>query len=693
MSLEHDSYAFAGQLGFLHKCATTISRLLRDQGSPLLAAKILVISRLLHKTLSQHQETPPFLENLRNQLASLRRNLLKLIDRQLAAPNSTTDDLVQAMCAFCLATSSSSVDVLRHFHHVRNEGIDFQLKSQDLSHMNSVRALKLYVRTLQSVKALLPRRLSEALGSLRSHPLMKDPEIQNLDGLSLNLHERWIVNEVLNFTPWIKSDDLSKREAEAMMKDWSTQASEDLVTGLKNNLEGIQDIAEVLVLRKLLLDVWLQVQGSILAHSSPNVLDGLRKAINNHLISLLRAQTNGLAAIGIDLSATVATRHIRGSWKGLSLWDASITAMDFSTGAEAFKRALIDRSLGRNDLVLRILKDYESWQGSISNSQSLIEGLKHVRWEDSLEEDEDDDLGPDSTATMLNQEDPDLLEREQTASLREAFLALEKTIADILRNFTATDEAQQAAFLLRIIREIRRSTSLNSTGSDSVFGLFVVSKLHQIIATCIVEDLPITRFTRILVKSGNRGRSLWDGDPPLPVQPSPATFKLLRCVVTAMADAGSDLWSTAAVDEVKTKFRKSIAEEIDKRKEIHLQPLQVNGVDSHDLSLDHVRNLDEAAALPNGDSFVHGNRKRVEQTDALRDGKIHLLFDILYLQEACMTRSSAAVDDSFQNLVHAIQEDSAVDEVSINRLKKGAEQYWKRTSLLFGLLTSEQSRR
>src|SRR4051794_38878422 len=117
----------ASQLAVLQACPVVISRLLRKGGSSLLAAKILVVSRLLHKALSQTSNAPSLVEKLRYQLASLRRHLLRHIDRQFSNLSPSTSVLVDAMCAFSLATSSSPTDVLRHFTHVRLQAIAAQL--------------------------------------------------------------------------------------------------------------------------------------------------------------------------------------------------------------------------------------------------------------------------------------------------------------------------------------------------------------------------------------------------------------------------------------------------------------------------------------------------------------------------------------------------------------------------------------
>ncbi len=119
---ETNTYAQTARLAVLHACSVAPPRLLRKRDSTLPAAKVLVLSRLLHKSLAQTAgDAAPFVEGLRVRLGSLRRRLLDRVDSQMAKADGA--GLVEAMCAFSLATSSGPRDVLRHFLHVRREAV------------------------------------------------------------------------------------------------------------------------------------------------------------------------------------------------------------------------------------------------------------------------------------------------------------------------------------------------------------------------------------------------------------------------------------------------------------------------------------------------------------------------------------------------------------------------------------------
>ncbi|KAG4218721.1 hypothetical protein PC116_g32799, partial [Phytophthora cactorum] len=113
-------------------------------------------------------------------------------------------------------------------------------------------------------------------------------------------------------------------------------------------------------------------------------------------------------------------------------------------------------------------------------------------------------------------------------------------------------------YILRILRDIRgRLPKLEEVKS---FGLESVPSLHEKLAAHVsispLEEFSSTALTRKRVA----GRALWEGEPALPAQPSPGTFKLLRNLILSMGDAGLDLWTPAAVNVLKRTFGKQLVE-------------------------------------------------------------------------------------------------------------------------------------
>ena len=104
----------------------------------MLIAKVLVISRLIHKALGQSKDQPPIVDQLWEKLLSARRKLLRRIDSRLSNTTVESLTLVESMCAYALATSSTPTDVLNHFLKVRLDRVNTELKG-DKDHLGSLK--------------------------------------------------------------------------------------------------------------------------------------------------------------------------------------------------------------------------------------------------------------------------------------------------------------------------------------------------------------------------------------------------------------------------------------------------------------------------------------------------------------------------------------------------------------------------
>ena len=97
-------------------------------------------------------------------------------------------------------------------------------------------ALELYTRTLLDVQAIIPRRLSDALVGLKTKPLLKDAATRELEGLRLDVCEKWFGDEIVFFTPYIRHDDLEGAQTVDALKGWAKEASEVMLQGLAKSL-------------------------------------------------------------------------------------------------------------------------------------------------------------------------------------------------------------------------------------------------------------------------------------------------------------------------------------------------------------------------------------------------------------------------------------------------------------------------
>jgi hypothetical protein len=648
-----------------------------------LIAKILVVARLLHKTLSQPESLPPFLDDLRNQLATLRRTILRRIDKRLASYSATDDSVIESLAAYCLATSSSSDDAIHHFHQVRLDVIVSQL---DLSRENIPKALQLFVRSLQVSKVLRSRQFADVLSKLKARPLLADLEIRSLDGLEVEVLGRWVAPDVNNFTPWIKLSELNRTEGVESIKEWSLQAFEKFSEGCQKSLTLSTDFSELLTLRTETIELWLSSWGSTVIHGSVNVLERLRNIFNDQLARILHVQAQSLSEVGNKATFIVSewenTKH---SSVG-SLWDADLITAEYSNGAHSFKQIVADRLLGRDEDVSVVLDKYQAWLTSVQEVGESIDSLRRMRWTDVLvggeDEDEDIDITP-----RLNEDDPQHLSNALHSAVQESFASLEKSFRDAFKSFNSLHTSEKATFLLRLIRFIRRDIPNTFIARDYIFSNDIVPELQKLLATEVVAkagSLKLIPSPKSNPKTGKiktvPGRSLWEGEPAIPVQPSTSSFKFLRLLTSTMDTCGLDLWDPSTIQALKQELK------------MHFETAIISAlVDLDDTNTPKKTNVKADQHASNGDQDKENEPTEKpdtetdspDQVEGLRDWKIQVFFDSLYLSEMLGERNQLA------DVVDRAQKSSGLSAENVRTIKKLAGEYWTRTELLFGLLAGQ----
>ncbi|RAH70881.1 uncharacterized protein BO66DRAFT_348318 [Aspergillus aculeatinus CBS 121060] len=677
--------ALTGQLALLHRSAVSMSRLLRRRGPLLLIAKLMVISRLLHKTLSQQPTVPPFVENLRNQLASLRRTLLRRVDKRLAPAKSTPDEIIEALAAYCLATSSSSDDAIRYFHQIRLDAIGSQLELNDPPGENILNSLRLYIRTLQTSKVLLSRRLSDVLNKLKARPLLTDPEVCGLDDLDLGVLGRWVTSDVSNFTPWIKLSELSRAEVDNIIKSWSEAAFDKYMQGSRESLKNWSDFSKLLTLREQVLELWLGSRSSTPAHSSLQVLEGIRSVLNERLTGILADQAKDLDKFGQSIASTVA------GWSNLdhtyshSLWDEHLISIDYSDGSAYFKEAVVDRLLGRDGDIVISLGKYQAWLVSVDKSKSSIDALRRIRWSDIIDEGEDEDLDVDIPG-ILTDDDPRLLREALEAAIKEAFETLDRSLCEIFKALKDPSLNEQVAFLLKLIRLIQRELPIDFIPVGYAFADSVIPQLQEILAAEIVAHTRPWSSPASATKKARElpGRSLWEGDPAIPVQPSPSAFKFLRRLARSMSQYGPGLWDASTVRCFKRTVQKELVKPIASRMEEFKSLSVQNGATDSEAEVN-----DGEAPNSNGDETPQqkAETKIADPYKYLQDHMIQLYFDASYFKSAFEVGDSEA--SHLADVLETIRGELEPQLQVAKKIDKAAHEHWKRTYLLFGLLAEK----
>lgn len=675
----------------LQACPLVISRQLKRGGSLLLAAKVIVLSRLLHKTLSKPSDVPPIVDKLRDQLGSLRRRLLARIDRQLASTEVEVSSHVEAMCAFSLATSSTPTDVLKHFQSVRLEAIKSQFEEKVDVHDHILQALKLCVQTLQQAQVIFPALLSQALSKLKGNSLIRNTDVQGVLELNLSIHERWVAEEVRNYTPWPRHDELQKPEAERLMKAWAKQAMASTVKGMGGALANLKDLRSVVKLRQEMVEVWLASSKRAPGLDPARVLDELRETLNDRITALIKQTATGVRTLVDGMYEAIhewsPAAHVR-----TSLWDGSLTSADISDGATVFKKAVINANRGCNKPILDLVSIYKTWTDSVVEIRQIIKEIRDIRWDDDLDVDEDDDLGLDSRQSLLSEDDPLVLEEALEEALSKSFGQLHQALSKLVGLVEDTDpEAdKKSIFLLRILRETRQQLPRLGIKTSAIqaaqpFSSDIIEPLHrklaQKVATTPVESYK-SSLSRTLKSKKCPGRALWEGTPSLPIRPSPKAFKFLGNLTQSMADAGGDVWAPGAVRTFKAVLRveaRTLLQATITQLLAGEQPPTNGTGTAHDIT------QQDATASQQQEGNDKDASSSKEDHAARRDNVIQLLFDLAYLQCA-FNQPGESADISLVEPAQ-LRDELQLDAAALTHLQESSKEYWKKTYLLFALLS------
>ncbi|KAJ8068430.1 hypothetical protein OCU04_003987 [Sclerotinia nivalis] len=684
----------------LGMCGIVVGKLLRRQGrvdeegrgrSLVVAAKVLVLSRLLAKSLEGcvNSGDREFVEEAKKKRVVLMKRLLRAVEKTLVLTKDAEDreNLVQALCAYSLATSSGAKEVLRHFLNVRGEAMALAFEDEEDSNQETsgvLRALEIYTRTLLDVQALVPRRLGEALAALKTKPLLKDESIRDLEGLRLDVCERWFGDEILYFTPYVRHDDLEGSLAVETLKGWAKKASGVLLEGFTKTLQGGLDFKVVVELRTKILEVWIRDGGKARGFDPSILLDGLRGVVNKRLVELLETRVGKFHLVGTEIESTLATWEEGITDLHASLWDEDMMATELSNGGNIFKQDILARTFGRNDAVSRVVNSFQTWRHLIEEIGTVIDQLKKQRWDDDLEDIEDDE-SLESRQNLLSREDPQMLQDHLDTSLEKAFQELHTKTTTLVEQYKDSQYSGNiSVYILRILRDIRAELPTNP--SLQKFGLSLVPSLHENLARTVSEK-SISSLAKSLKKKKVTGRALWEGTPELPVQPSPATFKFLRGLSTAMADAGADLWSPVAVKTLKVHLDSQVGEQWSM---VLKEKVASNGTTASSTDApENEKSTEREDPEKEVQSAVEVELDDGKQKDLLKQ----YLFDIFVLQQALALQSiqsgdmeKGIVGMKLKDLSDEIESKLRLEAQERKRVGNGAKEYWKRTGLLFGFL-------
>jgi hypothetical protein len=601
------------------------------------------------------------------------------------------------MAAFSLATSSTPSDVLQHFLKIRLRAIQWHLEQAEDIRAHAIKAMHLLLTTLRNSQAIFPKRLADTLVRLKDLPLIKQADVQSVTELQLVIHSHWLADELKKYTPWPRHDELQKLEADRIVRSWAKSAQKAFVAGLKHALENVTDFENILTIRQQLFEAWPWTDNRLPGLHSADVIDELREAFNDRLTTIIEMQVAGLRLVCKSARELISSLSASPA-ASTTLWGASLTELDVGAGGLQYKTAVLTSYNGIDASTSPPIKAFDNMIISIKRIQADLKQMREVHWDDELGGD-DDEL--DSRQTLLSEDDP--------RTLGECLNRVLKTEADSLftdfgvlvqQVCTSPDKAANAVALVRIFRELsKRSASQDKLLADIALPLTtsrgVVKPLHSNVAAA-VSVLPgalVEKSLARLMKSPVViGKALWEGKPPLPVQPSAMTFKFLKSVTTEMARLGADLWSEAAVGAFKKVLVEDLAklamEVVEQCSTARWSPPTTNGITAHaeEERDDSEETHHEDGAPSNGD-VGHSSTALLTKKELARDKLTQLIMDLNYLGVALSTRAQDQIQ--LHQVVERAAMQAVVGDAEQARLRKSAADYWKRTYLLFALLTPD----
>ncbi|KAK5108196.1 hypothetical protein LTR62_008727 [Meristemomyces frigidus] len=657
-----------GQTKVLQGCLAAAQRTMRSRGDALVVAKLLVLARLLHKSVCDDGNAPDNLDEFRRKLGMLRRKLVVFIDRSISQATTGHEGLAHSLAAYALVTSSSAKDVLRHFLQVNLERIEDH--DEKPSQTAVLQSLQLYKQTWHNTHALFPRAFTDAVSRLSKQPLLQDPQIGGLDELSIDLYGNWIADEVRSFIPWLRQESITNSEVQAALKSWSREAQSSILSAVTDCIASETDVRTVLEVRRKVVVEYMAFGSS---HDSvPDIVHAIRdvratmlRRLHEIVDSAVIAGQNGLD--GHEIDQEMRNPHS-------DLWSLASQNLDLRGAAVDFRTKVVDRQHGRDSRVQVICRKLNSWVETIDRLRLGIKELRSTKWASGLDIDLDDLDDGNALVEELNKRDPDELQLR----LRDA---AGRTLQELhARVQSSAKSRSEPAFYLRVLRELKRRE--RSVGA-LLDGPFSGGHGQEEIVATLQHDFAVEVSGPALKQWSTSGlqasivpTTLWEGSPALPIQPCPAVFRFLTILHKSMAEAGHDLWSPETVRVLKAYLNVELTRSIATLGVSGKAASQING---------HKQN-DDLSPTEEGQDAEQDVVTSREAHDQQRAQTVQLLFDLTFLAR-CLdapgrASSERAVGTSIQEVSHKFD----LDQAASDRLTKSANEYWRRTYLLFGLL-------
>ncbi|KAK3719722.1 hypothetical protein LTR37_004259 [Vermiconidia calcicola] len=631
-----DKHGAMAQTKVLQNALNKVSRIIKAGGDALQASKLLVLSRLLYKSVSESPQAPSVLEDLRRKLTMLRKKVLSYVGRTMRKPSADKTLQAHTLSAYGLVTSSTPKDVLRHFLQVRYEQLNG--KSASPSEVDILQMLDLFSQTLLDTRDLFPRRFAESLAQLAKVPLLQDDQVRSVFELNLDIYGGWLAADVQAFTPWVRHEQLTTSEVNEALQSWTCQAQNCLLNGVQDHLHTQRDAQTIVHTRRKVLSKYMGLNSKFRNDKHLKAINVMREVFTKRLGELVTEAAAlsdfALAEAGIPGSDNQVPEQ-------QSMWDLASRDLDSSQGALIFRQSIVQ--IG----------------------QDLVDDMRTRRWDMDIDFELEDLDNGDSLVEALNKVDPNQLQDK----LHDATEASLGRVMNHIQSVASSTE--HAGFYVRIWREVDRRRRVFQNRLNVSTAEISLTVLHRNIAQSLSGG-PIDEYVRSAKTPSRAAVTLWDGSPPLPVQPSPATFRFLITLHRAMSDAGDDLWSPEVVHELKGVLLEALGTRLD-------DPAFSRLAQDSDRTNGHLEDADG-----NDEIMLNGTHERIAST---RDRLLQSLFDMQYLRRICSDPGKEKPGlGELGGIVETMKTQLELGDSMNERMKKSTSEYWKRTYLLFGLL-------
>ncbi|KAJ8613087.1 hypothetical protein MRB53_037139 [Persea americana] len=400
-------------------------------------------------------------------------------------------------------------------------------------------------------------------------PLLKDEAITRCEELDLESYEPWFGGDARNFTPYTRHDELQRSRSESLTVEWAQQAHDAFLDTTKQDLDSETEIKSVVEIRRDVIQIWLSSKRYLKGLHSQQALLQLRNMFTERMQSLIIDAIGSMqASVCSNTAAVLASWHDRALPPATSLWDPSMLAMELSEGAYDFKRAVMQSRAGYEMRTQKILDLLDVEAGRIAQVPLLLREMRATRWDDDYDSDDEND--ENTIADQLSKQDPEVLSAVLQSNTAKAIAGIETTIAEnVAANIDCSEASSPGIFALRLCRALRerlprleRDVALTTSTNEAGFCGGLVST-YTLSSYKRLEHRSLPIFRKMLnsyVESKAPVTTLWDGSPPLPLQPGAAPFIFIREVVKGMERLGPDLWSPDLVSRLKISLRQEFAD-------------------------------------------------------------------------------------------------------------------------------------